>query len=222
MLVASDFPNFFISQLELEPEAPVFDFTTHYQEVFDAYLAGDRILRLDSDGFYGTHCVCFPTKYALSYAKHVLAHHLKRPGYADTWFKFWLEENSLSNNISSSVPSAAQHIGEDSTYGHAFVTAPAFKDVIETIVPKPTGKYLRQPTRIDEFCLRDVKSKKRLRLNLSAQLIYSFCDGLSSIKGIEESIFSQVKTDRYMLNQHIRQCLKILTDHQAVEYMRLV
>ncbi len=216
--VAQDFPNFVCAQLQFVPNAPMVDFATYYQEIMDAYLAGERYINLTAKQFYGTQCFAMTTYHADSYSKFVRRNQASKPGYADTWIDDWLIELNLERVVASSVPSAAQHIGTESSLNHTYMAAHAFKDDVEKLIPTPTNKYVVWEKSNNEFVLRHHNTQEILDLNLTAQLIYLYCDGANTLADIGREIGSLAKTDRVELDQQIRQCLASLVERGAMVY----
>lgn len=216
--VAHDFPDFVCSQLAFEADAPLVDFTTYYRKIMDAYLAGERSIKLTAKQFYGTQCFAMTTHYAKSYSDYVRTHSASKIGFADTWIDDWLSALKLEREVASSVPSAAQHIGVDSSFNHSFILAPAFKDDVEKLAPTPTNKYVVWQRNNNEFVLRRHNTHEILDLNLTAQLIYLYCDGRNTLADIEREIGAVVAADRFELNQQIRQCIAVFVAHGAMIY----
>lgn len=216
--VAQDFPSFVCAQLQCVLNAPMVDFATYYQEIKDAYLAGERIIELTAKQFYGTQCFAMTKHYAESYSSYVRRNQASKAGYADTWIDDWLVELKLERLVASSVPSAAQHIGTDSNFNHTYMAAQAFKDDVEKLIPTPTNKYVVWEKSNNEFVLRHHNTHEILDLNLAAQLIYLYCDGANTLADIGREIGSFAKTDRVELDQQIRQCLASLVERGAMIY----
>ncbi len=216
--VAQDFPNFVCAQLQFVPNAPLVDFATYYREIKDAYLAGERNIELTAKQFYGTQCFAMTTHYADSYSNYVRRHQASKAGYADTWIDDWLIELNLERVVASSVPSAVQHIGTESSLNHGYISAPAFKDEIEMLIPTPTNKFVVWEKSNNEFVLRHHNTQEILDLNLTAQLIYLYCDGENTLADVERGLSALTETDRTELNQQIRQCLANLVERGAMFY----
>lgn len=186
----------------------VCDFSTPYLEIVTNFYQGASYWDIESGDFYGTQCLAFRKDAARSFASFIKRETGTRPGYPDTWFLPWLEEAYGIKTIRCAVPSLAQHTGEESTQDNTFFTVPGFADDLEVLFPenyRPMSQEDHQLVSLKDGAeVLDIKTGITIaKINNSGLMVYSLCDGRSTLKEITLSLVNDFPENEQQIRNQV-------------------